>query len=125
MQEGRLRPERKVHRWSDGTMHDLFEVARLHTLYRIRRSKFYERHPHDRRLKKKFAGARREKERVKQALHSMSTLIVEKARANNEAIILDRLKGISYAHRARNGERKADRRRRALCPLRQPRSDVV
>ena len=70
---------------SDGTVHDLSEVARLHTLYGIRRSKFYEKHPHDRRLKKKFAGSRREKDRVKQALHRVSTLIVEKARANDEA----------------------------------------
>src|SRR5258708_34840834 len=54
---------------SDGTVHDLSEVARLHTLYGIRRSRFYERHPRDRRLRKKFAGSRREKERVKQALH--------------------------------------------------------
>ena len=52
---------------SDGTVHDLSEVARLHTLYGIRRSRFYERHPNDRRPKKKFAGSTREKERVKQA----------------------------------------------------------
>jgi hypothetical protein len=57
---------------SDGTVHDLSEVARLHTLYGIRRSRFYERHPCDRRLKKKFASSRREKERVKQALHRVA-----------------------------------------------------
>jgi IS605 OrfB family transposase len=109
---------------SDGTTHDLSEVARLHTLYGIRRSKFYERHPHDRRLKKKFAGSRREKERVKQALHSVSTLIVEKARANNEAIVLERLKGIRYAHQRGNGEGKARRRRIAQWPFRQLQSYV-
>jgi IS605 OrfB family transposase len=104
---------------SDGTVHDLSEVARLHTLYGIRRSRFYERHPNDRRLKKKFAGSRREKERVKQALHRVSTLIVEKARANNEAIVLERLKGIRYAHQKGNGEGKARRRRIAMWPFRQ------
>jgi putative transposase len=104
---------------SDGTVYDLSEVARLHTLYGIRRSRFYERHPHDRRLKKKFAGSRREKERVRQALHRVSTLIVEKARANNEAIVLERLKGIRYAHQRGNGESKARRRRIALWPFRQ------
>lgn len=91
---------------SDGTLHDLTEVARLHTLYGVRRSKFYEMHPHDRRLKKKFASSRREKERVSQALHRVSTLIVEKARANNEAIVLERLKGIRYAHLKGNGKER-------------------
>src|SRR6267378_239790 len=103
---------------SDGTTHDLSEVARLHTLYGIRRSIFYERRPHDRRLKKKFAGSRREKERVSQALHRVAALIVEKARANNEAIVLERLKGIRHAHRKGNGERTATRRRIALWPFR-------
>src|SRR6266550_976969 len=92
------------------TVYSLSEVARLHTLYGIRRSRFYERHPNDRRLKKKFAGSTREKERVKQALHDVSTLIVEKARANKEAIVLERLKGIRYAHQKGNGGGKARRR---------------
>jgi IS605 OrfB family transposase len=108
---------------SDGTVHDLSEVARLHTLYGIRRSTFYERHPNDRRLKK-FAGSRREKECVKQALHRVATLIVEKARANNEAIALERLKGIRYAHKRGNGERTATRRRIALWPFRQLQSYI-
>src|SRR5258708_1725862 len=100
-------------------MHALSEIARLHTLYGVRRSRFYERHPHDRRLKKKFAGSAREKERVKQALHRVATLIVEKARANNEAIVLERLKGIRYAHQKGNGEGTARRRRIAMWPFRQ------
>jgi IS605 OrfB family transposase len=109
---------------SDGTFHDLSEVARLHTLYGVRRSKFYERHPDDRRLKKKFAGSTREKERVNQALHRVSTLIVEKARANNEAIVLERLKGIRYHHQKGNGEGKARRRRIAMWPFRQLQSSI-
>ncbi len=109
---------------SDGTVHDLSEVARLHTLYGIRRSRFYERHPNDRRLRKKFASSRREKERAKQALHNVSTLIVKKARANNEAIVLERLKGIRYAHKRGNGEGTARRRRIALWPFRQLQSYI-
>src|SRR5712664_2639100 len=109
---------------SDGTTHDLSAVARLHTLYGIRRSRFYERHPHDRRLGKKFAGSRREKERVNQALHRVSTLIVEKARANNEAIVLERLKGIRFADQKGNGEGRAKRRRIALWPFRQLQSYI-
>jgi len=109
---------------SDGTRHDLSEVARLHTLYGVRRSKFYERHPDDRRVKKKFASSRREKERVSQALHRISTLIAEKARANKEAIVLERLKGIRCAHKRGNGEGTARRRRIALWPFRQLQSYV-
>ncbi len=109
---------------SDGTVHDLSEVARLHTLYGVRRSRFYERHPKDWRLKKKFASSRREKERVSQALHRVSTLIVEKARANNEAIVLERLKGIRYTHQKGNGERTARRRRIAQWPFRMVQSYI-
>jgi IS605 OrfB family transposase len=104
---------------SDGSKYDLSEVARLHTLYGIRRSRFYEKHPLDRRLKRKFASSRRERERVDQALHGVSTLIVEKARANGEAIVLERLNGIRFSHRKGNGEGKARRRRIALWPFRQ------
>ncbi len=103
---------------SDESRHDLSETARLHTLYGIRRSRFYERHPYDRRLRKKFAASRREKERVNQVLHRVSALIVERARANNEAIVLERLKGIRYAHKRGNGEGKGKRRRIALWPFR-------
>jgi putative transposase len=108
---------------SDGTVHDLSELARLHTLYGVRRSRFYERHPHDRRLKKKFAGSRREKERVKQALHRVATLIVEKARANNEAIVLERLKGIRYAHR--KGKRRTNGDSSQDCPVALPPAPVL
>jgi len=103
---------------SDGTKHDLSEVARLHALYGIRRSRFYGRHPFDRRLKMKFASSKREKERVSQVLHRVSTLIVKNAKANNEAIVLERLKGIRYAHQRGNGEALARRRSIALWPFR-------
>jgi len=109
---------------SDGTTYDLSEVARLHTLYGIRRSRFFKRHPRDRRLRKKFASSQREKERVNQALHRVSTLIVKKARANKEAIVLERLKGIRYAHQKGNGEGKAKRRRIALWPFSQLQSYI-
>lgn len=109
---------------SDGTTHDLSEVARLHTLYGVRRSGFYEGHPHDRRLKKKFASSRRERDRVNQALHRVSTSIVEKARANEEAIVLERLKGIRYAHQKGNGEGKSRRRRISLWPFRRLQSYI-
>jgi len=64
-----------------------------------------------------FSSSRREKERVSQALHGVSTLIVEKAREDKEAIVLERLKGIRHAHQKGNGEGKARRRRIALWPF--------
>jgi IS605 OrfB family transposase len=98
-------------------------LAFIHSIG-VRRSRFYERHAHDRRLRKKFASSRREKERVSQALHRASTIIVEKARANNEAIILERLKGIRFAHQKGNGEGTAKRRRIALWAFRQLQSYI-
>lgn len=103
---------------SDGTRIDLSEVARLHTEYGVRRSDFYREHSGDRRLKRKFAGSRREKERVKQILHRVSKQVVERAKANGEAIVLERLKGIRYAHQRGNREATARRRRIALWPFR-------
>lgn len=104
---------------SDGTRLDLSEVARLHTEYGVRRRDFYARHADDRRLKQKFAGSRREKERVKQFLHRVSAQIIEKARANREGIVLERLKGVRYSSRKGNGDGPAKRRRIALWPFRQ------
>jgi putative transposase len=103
---------------SDGTRFDLSKVARLHTEYGVRRSDFYERHPHDQRLRKKFASSRKEKERVKQVLHKSAKLIVESAKSKGQAIILERLKGIRRAHMKGNWEGKGKRRRIAQWPFR-------
>jgi len=104
---------------SDGIRHDLSEVARLHTEYGVRRRDFYRAHPSDRRLKQKFAGNQREKERVKRFLHKVSKQIVQQAKKKRQAIVLEKLKGIRYAHLRGNGEGRAKRRRIALWPFRQ------
>ncbi|MDA4131883.1 MAG: RNA-guided endonuclease TnpB family protein [Thaumarchaeota archaeon] len=109
---------------SDGVRYDLSEVARLHTEYGIRRGEFYARHSGDRRLKQKFAGSRRERERTKQILHQISKEIVETARKGKEVIVLERLKGIRFAHQRGNGEGKSRRRRIALWPFRQLQSYI-
>lgn len=109
---------------SDGIKYDLSEVSRLHTLYGVRRSRFYKRHPCDRRLRQKFAGSRKERERSKQFLHRISALIVNKALADRKAIILERLKGIRYAHKRDNAESLSRRRRIALWPFRQLQSYI-
>ena len=103
---------------SNGTKHDLSEVARLHTEYGVRRREFYRRHPRDRRLKKKLAGSRREKARVRQALHRTAKEIVESARSKGQCIVLERLNGIRYAHKKGNWEGKGKRRRVSQWPFR-------
>ncbi len=103
---------------SDGTRIDLSRVARLHTEYGVRRSVFYGRHPSDRRLKQRFAGSRRERERIRQTLNVVSKQIVEKAAKNREAIVLEQLKGIRKAHRKGNGKGRDSRRRANLWPFR-------
>jgi IS605 OrfB family transposase len=110
---------------SDGARFDLSEVARLHTQYGVRRSEFYERHPHDSRLKNKFAGSRRERERIKQALSRVSKQIVEKALKNNESIVLERLKGIRKAHQKGNLKGRDSRRRASLWPLRKLQQQIA
>jgi putative transposase len=109
---------------SDGTRIDLSEVARVHTEYGIRRRDFYRAYSQDRRLKQKFAGDQREKERVKQFLHVVSRQIVQKAKEKKQAIVLERLKGIRFAHQRGNGEGRGKRRRIALWPFRQLQSYI-
>ena len=103
---------------SDGAKYNLSEVARLHTEYGVRRSEFYRNHPNDRRVKKDYASATREKERVRQLLHRASKEIVQNAKYNGKAIVLERLKGIRYAHGKGNQESKGRRRRIAQWPFR-------
>jgi IS605 OrfB family transposase len=92
-------------------------VARLHTKYGVRRRDFYKRHPNDRRLKKKFASSRREKNRVGQSLQRKAKEIVEAAKKKKQAIVLERLKGIRYVHQKGNGEGRGKRRRIAQWPF--------
>ena len=102
---------------SDGTRYDMSQVARLHTEYGVRRSGFYKDHPDDQRLKKKYAGATREKERVRQFLHRAAKEIVMTARSKSQAIVLEKLKGIRYAHRKGNWEGPTKRRGIAQWPF--------
>jgi len=103
---------------SNGNRFDLSEVARLHSTYGVRRAKFYSHYADDLRVRRKFASSRREKARVKQVLHRVAKEIVTSAKQNKEALVLERLKGIRYAHRKGNGEGPGKRRRIALWPFR-------
>jgi putative transposase len=110
---------------SDGTKFDLSEVARLHTEYGVRRRDFYESHSKDRRVKKKFASSRREKERVRQVLHRTAKEIVEAARSKGQTIVLEKLTGIRYSHKKGNWEGKGKRRRIAQWPFRALQAFIV
>ena len=103
---------------NDGTRYSLSEVARLHTEYGVRMSEFYKGHPDDQRLQKKYAGSRREKERVRQLLHVTAKKIVKAAKDHRQSIVLERLKGIRYAHARGNGQGPANRRRITQWPFR-------
>ena len=102
---------------SDGSCYDLSAVARLHTEYGVRRSEFYRKHPHDRRLKKKQS-ASRERERIKQLLHRTAKGIVESARSKGQAIILEKLTGIRHVHGKGNKGSRGKRRRISHWPFR-------
>jgi len=103
---------------SDGSRYDLSSVARLRTEYASRRSAFDRRNSNDRRLRHKFSGSRRERERVKQILHKIAKRIVESAKMNSQAIVLEQLKHIQRSHRKGNGEGRSKRRRYANWPFR-------
>jgi len=103
---------------SNGFRHDLSSVARLRTEYAFRRSEFDRKNPNDRRLRHKFSSTRRERERVRQVLHKIAKRIVETAKVNSQAIVLEQLKNIHSSHRKGNGEGKRRRRRYATWPFR-------
>ena len=103
---------------SDGSVYDFSDAPRLHTEYACRRSAFDKRNANDRRVRRKFSGSRREKERVKQLLHNTAKRIVESAKMNSQAIVLEQLKRIQQSHRRGNGEGKLKRRRYATWPFR-------
>lgn len=50
---------------SDGTRYDLSQVSRIRNEYGYRRKQFYQKNPHDTRLKKKFSSNSREENRIK------------------------------------------------------------
>jgi IS605 OrfB family transposase len=109
---------------SDGTRIDLSEVARLHSEYGVRRSEFYAKHPNDTRLKRKFSGSQREKERAKHFLHIVAKQIVGRAKEKRQSIVLERLTGIRYAHMKGNGEGRGKRRRISQWPFAQPQNYI-
>ncbi len=86
--------------------HDLRRIASIRNRYsRIRASVASETHE-DRRTNQRLLSkyGRREKNRTSQALHVVSKKIVQDAKEKRQAIVLERLKGIRFAHNRGNGE---------------------
>ncbi len=83
------------------------------------------RQPSDERMKRKFSEKSREKNRANQFLHRVSKGIVQRAKENRQAIVLERLKGIRYASRRGNGQSHASRRRIARWPFRELQSQIA
>ncbi len=91
---------------SDGIKYDLSPVSRIRNEYGYRRSKFYEKHPHDRRLKKKFSSNSREKERIKQFLNGVSKDVVQKAKESKSGIVMEKLTSIRNSMKKGNWKGK-------------------
>jgi putative transposase len=110
---------------SDGTKYDLSVVARIHTEYGVRRSEFCARHPRDKRLKHKFAGNLRERNRVRQVLNKTTKKIVEDAKAKKQVVVLECLKGISRVRRGDDLHSRGSRRRINQWPFRLFQSQIA
>jgi putative transposase len=98
---------------SDGQRYDLSEVFRIGQTYRRIRSSIQRRVHRDRRIAKallsKYGSA--EKERKKQAIHSITKEIVRRAREERSVIVMERLTHIRRSHARGNGEGKRMRGR--------------
>ncbi len=75
-------------------VYDLSDVVRIKQRYRKKKSNF---HRNDRRIQKQIASkyGKRERNRVRQIIHTASTTIVKKAIENKEMIVLENIKGLS------------------------------
>jgi len=96
--------------WADSSgvarKEDMSDVAELKERYRALRAKIAQRTSKDRRIRRGLLSkyGRREKHRTVQAIHRVSRRIVERAKANGQAIFMERLKGIRRLYRKGNGQ---------------------
>ena len=96
--------------WADsaGTVRkeDTSAVAELKERYKALRAKIAERTSKDRRIQRRLLSkyGKRERDRTTQALHRVTKRIVEHAKANGHAIVMENLKGIRKLYRRGNGQ---------------------
>lgn len=104
---------------SDEEIHDLYKVASFsHQYSRIMGSISKARHA-DSRVKQILLAkyGERQRNRVKQALHKVSKIVVGKAKSTHSAIVLEKLTHIRQAHRKRSGEGRKMRGRLNRWPF--------
>jgi len=96
--------------WADSSgivqKEDTSAVAELKERYKAVRAKIAERTSKDRRIQKALLSkyGRREKNRTAQAIHQVTKSILEHAKANSQAIVMEKLKGIRKLCRRGNGQ---------------------
>jgi len=96
--------------WADSSgavgKEDTSAVAELKERYKAIRSKIAHRTCRDARLMQKLLSryGKRERDRTTQAIHRITKRIVNHAKANNLAIIMENLKGIRKLYRKGNGQ---------------------
>ena len=88
-------------------------IAELKERYKAIRAKIAQRTSKDRRIQKRLLSkyGKREKDRTISAVHCITKRIVEHAKANNQAIIMENLKGIRRLYRKGNGQGRSFRGR--------------
>jgi putative transposase len=103
--------------WSDSSglvgKEDTSEVVELKEKYKAIRAKIAQRTSGDQRVKRMLRSkyGKRERDRTTQVIHRISRRIVNHAKKNNLAIIMENLKGIRKLYRKGNGQGKSFRGR--------------
>ena len=96
--------------WSDTSVlvgkEDTSAVAELKERYKAIRAKIAQRTSKDRRVKRSLLSkyGKREKDRTTQAIHRITKRIVDHAKKNDLAVIMENLKGIRKLYRKGNGQ---------------------
>jgi len=96
--------------WADSSgvvrREDTSTVAELKERYKALRAKIAERTSKDRRIRQGLLSkyGKRERDRTTQAIHPVTKRIVEHAKANGQAIIMEKLEGIRKLYRRGNGQ---------------------
>ena len=103
--------------WSDSSglvrREDTSGIVEIKERYKAIRAKIAERTYKDRRIMRALLAkyGKRERDRTSQALHRVTRRIVEHAKVNGYAIVMERLKGIRKLYRKGNGQGRSFRGR--------------
>jgi putative transposase len=103
--------------WSDSSglvrKEDSSAIAELKERYKAIRAKISKRTSRDRRIQRRLLSkyGKREKDRTAQAIHRITRRVVNHAKTNGQAIVIEKLKGIRKLYRKGNGQGKSFRGR--------------